>query len=141
MEQTARVPNPVSGRLDDTAPPATPLMVVGRYLCALFPPTWVLLALALGEESTTWPVMLGMVVAMYLCAAAAHGSWWRSSWPLPAGWVTATLAQVAVAAVGVVASIVTGEPLVMAFAMTLLIGAVLGVAALHAWTALRARRR
>lgn len=144
MEQT-RVPNPITGRTDDgiDALPVTPLMLVGRYLLALLVPTGILIWQVTTGVSPRLPLLIGFAVVLYFVSAAAHGSWWRWAWPTDhgAGWRAVVLMETAVITLGLVVSAATGEPLVMAFAMTLLIGAVLGAAALHGWEVLRSRRR
>ncbi len=142
MEQTARVPNPVTGRGDEDAQPrpVTPLMVVGRYSFALLIPALMLIWFALPEDAGRWPVLVVGLLMISVVSPVAHGSWWGTSWPISPGWGAAMLAELAVLTVGMVVSILTDETLVLTFAATLLVGAVLGAAARHGWAVLRSRR-
>lgn len=132
MAQTARIPNPVSGRIGEALSerPVTPAMVVGRYLAALLAPGWVLIWFFLADSGPHWWLLIAFVVAIYLVSALAHGSWWRST--ISPGWVTASVAEAVTMFVGMVLALLW-HPDAMVATCTLLIGAVLGAAAVHAW--------
>lgn len=131
-----RIPNPVTGSLDDGSMPdvaPTPLMVLCRYALALLTPIYVAAAVVGAEQLPWWWLFVAYIVVLLPLTAGAHGSWWRSqSWD---AWHTSGLAVGGVLVVGLVVTIATGEPLVMVLASTLVVGAVLGVGASQLWRA------
>jgi hypothetical protein len=129
-----RIANPVTGRTDDGSMlrvPPTRLMVACRYALALLTPIYVAVAV-LGAEQLSWWVTLGLYMLVLLpLSAGANGSWWRTApWDV---WPASGLAAAGVLLVGLLVTVVTGERLVMVLASTLIVGAVLGVGAAHAW--------
>lgn len=129
-----RIPNPVTGSLDDGSMPVLPptrLTVLCRYGFALWLPLFVLISMALADAGLHgWIVSVTLMVPMLLLAAGAHGSWWR-----PAPWDTwqaGTLVEIVVLLVGTIVAVMVG-PLAMTVTVTLLIGGVLGVGASQLW--------
>ena len=83
---------------------------------------------------TSWPFW----VAVVLLGAGAHGSWWRvAPW---SAWQASVLVEAGVLLVGLVVTAVTGDELAVVLASTMLVGAVLGVAALRGWQSLQRRK-
>ncbi|MCR8671179.1 hypothetical protein [Agrococcus sp. HG114] len=129
MEQASRVANPVSGRIDARYDerPTTTLVALCRSALAILVPTGIALAVVHAETWHWWWPRGAYVLVVLPLTAGAHGSWWRMSpWSM---WHASALAQ--------------GAVLLVAFAvtiLTLLVGAVLGVAALQLVQRLRGRR-
>jgi hypothetical protein len=126
-----RIANPVTGRTDAYAPPLTTSMVLCRYALAILTPAFITIG-ALGAETLSWwgPLSLSFVILLPL-SAGANGSWWRSA---PWGaWHTAMLVQTGLLVVAFVATILSGEQLVMIVAAALLVGGALGAGGLRLW--------
>lgn len=131
-----RIPNPVTGSLDDGSMPAgplTPLMVVCRYALALLTPSYVAAAVVGAEQLPWWWLFVAYIVVLLPLTVGAHGSWWRSEqW---GAWQASGLAAGGVLVVGLIVSVATGERFVMLLASTLVVGGVLGVGASQLWRA------
>lgn len=139
---TERIVNPMDGRVErrrSAAPPPTRLMVLCRYALPLVVASGLLVWSALPDPLGTgllapWTVWL---VTCWMLGAGANGSWWS-------GWVDAwhlgMAIQTAVLVLALAWSLIADDRLVIAFAATATIGAVLGIAALHGWQALQRSR-
>lgn len=139
MAAPTRIPNPVTGSVDDgrAVVPPTRTMVVGRYAMAAWLPAYVLVCLPFGLMPPLW-LVLAMLATMVLISRLASGSWWRGTSTGP--WWIAHLALGAVVLAGWIAGIALEQPLVAALPAAVALGAVAGASAMHAWTARRSAR-
>ncbi|WAC66287.1 hypothetical protein OVA14_00315 [Agrococcus sp. SL85] len=126
-----RIPNPVTGSVDDGRPlhtiPTTP-MLVGRYALVSWLPLSVLAALPFDLAPPLWLVLVALTL-LVLCSWRAAGSLWRS---VPPGrWLRTHLGVGAVVLTGWIAGAATGEHLIALVPALLALGGVLGAALLH----------
>jgi|GEM_PF-3957193 len=130
-----RIANPVSGRVESAprraAPQVTRGMLLCRYACAFLAPALLLVWCLLPQDGWHRIALLGAWLVLSLpLSAGANGSWWSAPWDV---W-HASMAVESVVIIGAMGwSMLSGDPLVIPFAMTLLVGAVLGAGATHLW--------
>ncbi|WP_206446343.1 hypothetical protein [Agrococcus sp. KRD186] len=136
MEQTARIPNPVSGRIDDgyDTPPVTPLMIACRYGMTAWLPLYVLAGAPFDLQPPLWLLVVAMAVIILL-AAGVNGGWLRTS--RPSAWWGVHIATGTVVLVAWLWARSTGEVLVALVPALLVLGGVLGAAGMHVWLARR----
>lgn len=137
-----QVANPMERRVErvrSSAPPPTRLMLLCRYAWPLWAAAGMLVWSARVEDAMPqfWVLSMAWMLSSWILGAGANGSWWRSA-PFD-GWHLgmAIVSSVLVVALGW--SLLTDDRLAVAFAAMAAIGAVLGVAALHAWQCLERR--
>ncbi|MGM1028623.1 MAG: hypothetical protein ACQEWM_01985 [Actinomycetota bacterium] len=137
-----RIANPMSAGVSSwaSAPPPTRLMLVCRYAWPLWVAAGIFVWSARAEDQ--WPqwwmvASMTWMVGSWLLGAGANGSWWSGpfdAWHIGMGIVSTVL----IVALGW--SLLVDDRLISAFAAMATIGAVLGVAGLHAWRSMQRRR-